>query len=101
MSNHLADFPPERFAIHAYCACGHDAQIDVERLSADPHNRCIAGAAKVRCLRWAGGVDQDRLDRSGWVQAFGWGDGLVRVQRGAVVKQSLMELSGFFTVNTG
>ena len=33
MSNHLADFPPDRFAITAHCPCGHSAQIDYRLLS--------------------------------------------------------------------
>ena len=33
MSNHLADFPPDRFAITAHCPCGHSAQIDYRLLA--------------------------------------------------------------------
>ena len=33
MSNHLADFPPDRFAITAHCPCGHSAQLDYRLLS--------------------------------------------------------------------
>ena len=32
MPNTLADFPPDRFAIHAYCACGHQARVPTEAL---------------------------------------------------------------------
>ena len=32
MDNHLAEFPPERFAITAHCSCGHSAQIDYRLL---------------------------------------------------------------------
>ena len=30
--NTLADFPPDRFAIHAFCTCGHRGQVDTSRL---------------------------------------------------------------------
>ena len=32
MPNTLADFPPERFAIYAFCECGHQASIDTASL---------------------------------------------------------------------
>jgi hypothetical protein len=35
MSNTIADFPPDRFEIRAYCECGHDAVLPVETLPAD------------------------------------------------------------------
>ena len=35
MLNVLSDFPPDRFAIHAACDCGHMAPIDTTRLPAD------------------------------------------------------------------
>ena len=33
MSNFLADVPPDCFAIHAFCECGHYGQIDLSKLS--------------------------------------------------------------------
>ena len=30
--NTLADFPPDRFAIHAFCTCGHRGQVDTVNL---------------------------------------------------------------------
>jgi len=35
MPNALADFPPERFAFHAFCECGHTDQVDTDRLPAE------------------------------------------------------------------
>lgn len=35
MTNSLADFPPDRFAIVAFCACGHQAAIESGGLPAD------------------------------------------------------------------
>lgn len=35
MANTIADFPPEQFAITAYCECGHSAAIDLGALSPD------------------------------------------------------------------
>ena len=32
MPNTLADFPPDRFAIHAFCECGHSDQVATARL---------------------------------------------------------------------
>ena len=32
MPNRLSDFPPDRFAITAYCSCGRSAQIDYRLL---------------------------------------------------------------------
>jgi hypothetical protein len=34
MANVIADFPANRFAIHAHCPCGHGARLDLERLPA-------------------------------------------------------------------
>ena len=35
MPNTLADFPVDRFHIYAYCACGHQARVPVDRLPPD------------------------------------------------------------------
>jgi len=35
MPNTLADLPPDRFAIHAFCECGHQASTDTVRLPAE------------------------------------------------------------------
>lgn len=32
--NTLADFPADRFAIHAYCDCGHSAKVNTGALPA-------------------------------------------------------------------
>lgn len=32
MSNYLADFPPDKFGIFAYCNCGRQAKVDTSRL---------------------------------------------------------------------
>ena len=71
MSNHLADFPPERFAIHAYCTCGHDALIDSARLaetltidSLRPRPEAICGNSSVTCLAAGGRLPSTPLDLS-------------------------------------
>ena len=35
MPNTLADFPPDRFAIYAFCECGHTDQVATARLPAE------------------------------------------------------------------
>ena len=67
MSNYLADFPPDRFAIHAYCEYGHGAKIDTERL---PSKLAIAALrALLRCGACGG---RDVSIRIGWTAAGGF-----------------------------
>lgn len=67
MSCHLADFPPERFAIHAYCVCGHGAQIDLEALQ--PTLTIDALRARLRCGACGG---RDVSIRIWWTAAGGF-----------------------------
>jgi hypothetical protein len=63
--NRLADFPNDRFVIHAVCECGHMAAVDTSRLPADlsiPTLRasllcsaCGARAAGIRVIWTAAG----------------------------------------------
>jgi hypothetical protein len=67
MPNTLADFPPDRFAIHAYCECGHDAKIDLERL---PSTLAIDTLrARLRCAACG---RRDVSIRIGWTAAGGF-----------------------------
>ena len=52
MPSTLADFPPDRFAIHAYCARGHQARVPPETL---PRDLLIdALRARLRCQACGG-----------------------------------------------
>jgi len=47
MASTLADFPPDRFAIHAYCECGHSARVGADRLPADMQIQWLR--SRLRC----------------------------------------------------
>lgn len=67
MPNTLADFPPDRFAIHGYCDCGHDAQIDLASL---PETLTIDSLrARLRCGACGG---REVSIRIGWIAAGGF-----------------------------
>jgi hypothetical protein len=49
MANTLSDFPADRFAIRAYCECGHDAALPIATM---PQDMTIdALRARLRCQR--------------------------------------------------
>ena len=52
MRNTLADFPPDCFATHAYCECGHYGQIDLSKLS--PTMEIETLRARLRCQACGG-----------------------------------------------
>jgi hypothetical protein len=64
MPNTLADFPPDRFAIHANCTCGHDALIDSARLAETLTIDSLR--ARLRCGACGG---RDVSIRIGWTAA--------------------------------
>lgn len=67
MENTLADFPPDRFAIAAFCACGHSAQIDYRRLPYEtPVNSLRSGLICKVCGRRDPGI------RIHWAAAGGF-----------------------------
>jgi hypothetical protein len=67
MQNTLADFPPDRFSIHAYCECGHNAQIDLARLSENLTINSLR--ARLRCAACGG---REISIRIGWTAAGGF-----------------------------
>ena len=67
MSNLLADFPLDRFAIHAFCECGYDAQIDLASL---PETLTVdVLRARLRCTVCGG---REVSIRIGWIAAGGF-----------------------------
>ena len=48
MANTLSDFPADRFAIHAYCGCGHDAALPIATMP--QHTTIDALRGRLRCL---------------------------------------------------
>lgn len=57
MVNKLADFPADRFAIKALCACGHTATIDTSTLPADLTVPALRRSLRCgRCGRRATGI---------------------------------------------
>ena len=51
MDNRLADFPPDRFAIMAYCTCGHSPRIDCQVFPPDT----LVNSLRPRLVCWACG----------------------------------------------
>jgi len=79
MPNALADFPPDRFAIHAFCACGHQAPIDTTRLPASLTIDILR--ARLRCGACGGREVSIRII---WTAAGGFHhSGAVTAQTGA------------------
>lgn len=67
MANVIADFPADRFAIHAHCPCGHGARLDLERLPADLTIERLR--ARLRCRACGGRAVGIRIS---WTAAGGF-----------------------------
>lgn len=67
MPNTLADFPPDRFAIYAYCSCGHESKVDTTALPQDLQMDTLH--ARLRCSACGGSDVQIRIV---WTAAGGY-----------------------------
>jgi hypothetical protein len=91
MSRTLADFPPDRFVIHAYCMCADRARVDTMAPPAELEIDTLRGRLRCQVPTAARSQHPNPLDGSGWIQAFGWSGGLGGYRPQAVLPEVLVE----------